>query len=719
MRHHFLNAIALSGVLLCALTACGGGGGGAAASPAPALQSLVVTPASPTIAIAGTQQFTATAHFADGSSSNATSLVVWTSSQPSVATLSHGGLATGVHGGTSTISAMAASITGSTVLTVSPPTLQSISVTPATHSLAIGRSQQYTATGAYSDSTTADLTSTVTWDSSLTSVATVTTGGLATAAHAGASTISATSGSFSGNTTLTVAAPISGNPTVWKFDDPAHRLAPFTGTAELDYRDPLASRWGPVQTTFGKASVLHLPLINGEDAAVMGFPATTPYQGYTVTHHSAPNGVFVDDGYVSNYTLVMDVLLPQDNTTYRSLYQADETNTNDGEMFFRDVSGGKLGMGVNSVYNEYGSITPGTWHRVAIVVQCALGDGGTGQIYKYIDGLFVGGQYPDAEIPGDTRCRWALGPTFHLFTDNGNETAPGYVSSLLYVDRLMLPDEIKALGGPSASGASVPGAAAPAPPQVANRRVLIFAHRTNTARAPENTLAGITRAFDDGADHFECDIRRTSDGKLILMHDPDVDRTTDGTGAVDGLTLAQIKSFDAGSWFDLFFAGEQVPTLVEALTAANGRGRILLDIKLPGIGADIKAALNEAGVGDTAVWPSQQNNTDAVAQDFKDNLPGSGMLWGEVPTTLDDATFAHLQSLNVVGFDVHYTDVSQAFMDAAHAHGMFVVVWTALDPDTMLAMIALGADGMETDYPAVLDSLMPPPLAPAPAQTLK
>jgi hypothetical protein len=97
-------------------------------------------------------------------------------------------------------------VSGSTVLTVMAPTLKSIAVTPANPSITKGATQQFTATGTYSDSSTANLTSQVTWASGTTMVATITAGGLATGAGAGTSSISATLGSVSGSTVLTVTA---------------------------------------------------------------------------------------------------------------------------------------------------------------------------------------------------------------------------------------------------------------------------------------------------------------------------------------------------------------------------------------------------------------------------------------------------------------------------------------------------------------------------------
>jgi uncharacterized protein YjdB len=173
---------------------------------AAALVSIAVTPANPSIAKGATEQFTATGTFSDSSTQNLTSTATWSSVTTTVATIAAGGLATAVGTGTSTIKAVSGGITGSTTLTVTAATLVSIAVTPANPSIAKGATEQFTATGTFSDSSTQNLTSTATWSSVTTTVATIAAGGLATAVGTGTSTIKAVSGGITGSTTLTVTA---------------------------------------------------------------------------------------------------------------------------------------------------------------------------------------------------------------------------------------------------------------------------------------------------------------------------------------------------------------------------------------------------------------------------------------------------------------------------------------------------------------------------------
>ena len=173
----------------------------------PVLVSIAVSPTNSSISQGGTQQFTATGTYSDGSTQNLTASVIWTSSNTAVATITGGGLATGVAPGSVTIQAITGSISGSTSLTISP-VLVSIAVTPTNSSIPQGGTQQFTATGTYSDNSTQNLTASVTWTSSNTAVATITGGGLATGVAPGSVTIQATAGSIGGSTSLSITAVV-------------------------------------------------------------------------------------------------------------------------------------------------------------------------------------------------------------------------------------------------------------------------------------------------------------------------------------------------------------------------------------------------------------------------------------------------------------------------------------------------------------------------------
>jgi len=167
-------------------------------TPSPVLQSIAVSPASPSIAVGGTQQFLATGSFSDGSTQNLTTSATWTSSNSQEAGISRG-LATGVAAGSVTITASEGGVSSPPVtlsVTAAAPTLTSIAVTPSTASIAVGQTEQFTATGTFSNGSTQNLTTSAAWTSSNSQEAGVSRG-LATGATAGSVTITASEGGVS------------------------------------------------------------------------------------------------------------------------------------------------------------------------------------------------------------------------------------------------------------------------------------------------------------------------------------------------------------------------------------------------------------------------------------------------------------------------------------------------------------------------------------------
>src|SRR5687767_4232507 len=110
---------------------------------------------------------------------------------------------------------------------------------------------------------------------------------------------------------------------------------------------------------------------------------------------------------------------------------------------------------------------------------------------------------------------------------------------------------------------------------------LIIAHRGDSAHRPENTFAAFARALELGAELVEMDVQITKDGAVVVMHDPTVDRTTDGRGRLRDMTLREVRKLSAGYpvRFGAAHAGERVPTVAEALSFLRERARAMIEIK--------------------------------------------------------------------------------------------------------------------------------------------
>ena len=176
----------------------------------PALSSIAVTPSTPSITIGNTQQMTATGTYEDGSTQTVTTKVSWTTSDSTVATVGSTGLVTGVSTGTASITATSGSISGATTVTVTVANLASLSISPTSASISSGQTQAFYATGHLKDGSIVDITDAVTWSSSNTSAAVMSSSGIATGQTVTSSqttNITATSGSVTSNTAVLTVNP--------------------------------------------------------------------------------------------------------------------------------------------------------------------------------------------------------------------------------------------------------------------------------------------------------------------------------------------------------------------------------------------------------------------------------------------------------------------------------------------------------------------------------
>ena len=170
-------------------------------------------------------------------------------------------------------------------------------------------------------------------------------------------------------------------------------------------------------------------------------------------------------------------------------------------------------------------------------------------------------------------------------------------------------------------------------------RIWVVAHRGNSIHYPENTLAAMRSAFDLGADAVELDIRLSRDGVPVVFHDDTLERTTNGKGPVDKLTVAELKRLDAGKWMDDRFAGTRIPTLEEALRETRGRGSLLLDLKSDGLGAVVAQTYLRVGVPFTDALIAA-GSPDQRA-DFLRHMPHARVLMLEDAPVIWDTDFFH------------------------------------------------------------------------------
>jgi glycerophosphoryl diester phosphodiesterase len=233
--------------------------------------------------------------------------------------------------------------------------------------------------------------------------------------------------------------------------------------------------------------------------------------------------------------------------------------------------------------------------------------------------------------------------------------------------------------------------------------VLVEAHRGNSITAPENTIASIDAAAGI-ADLTEMDVRVTADGQLVLMHDANIRRTTDGNGAVKRQTLEELQSLDAGSWFSDDFLNEPVPTLEQAIDAAFDVGIAPLIERKAGSADLFHDEFVDWGLDESLFRVISFNrkfidDLNILNPDYQLGILGSGAITANKLTRLVQlgADFISWRHGNVR---------SQATVDLVHASGLELHVWTVNDPGRMRELIDLGVDGITTDDPQTLNDLL-------------
>lgn len=231
--------------------------------------------------------------------------------------------------------------------------------------------------------------------------------------------------------------------------------------------------------------------------------------------------------------------------------------------------------------------------------------------------------------------------------------------------------------------------------------VLSIGHRGNSRFAPENTVAAFKSALGK-ADMVEMDGQLSSDGKLVVMHDATVNRTTDGTGGIATNTLAWLKTLDAGSWFSTNFIGERIPTLEEAITNSLPAAVPLIEQKAGSASAYV-TELRRLGVV-----------TNVVLQSFD---------WGFLSTVhglepaielcaLGDGTFtaASLTSITNAGarrVAWEQGEVTADMLNLVHQAGLKLFVWT-VDGPAIKTFIDMGVDGIISNDPAMVRQFQEP-----------
>ena len=230
---------------------------------------------------------------------------------------------------------------------------------------------------------------------------------------------------------------------------------------------------------------------------------------------------------------------------------------------------------------------------------------------------------------------------------------------------------------------------------------VIFAHRGASGYAPENTLEAFRLAMDMGADGFELDVHMSRDGQLVVIHDDTVDRTTDGTGLVKELTLAELQALDACNGMEAY-RGATIPTLGEVFDLVRDTKHIVnVEVKTddwfyPGIEEACLALAKEKGMEDRVIYSSFNHHTLIKIRELKPDAK-LGLLFGDIMfKPWEYAKQLPVDYLHPMKMNIH----RPGFAEATYAAGYGINMWTINDRETMLLCLKHGA-GIITNYPDV------------------
>ncbi|MCC6174856.1 MAG: glycerophosphodiester phosphodiesterase [Chloroflexi bacterium] len=233
----------------------------------------------------------------------------------------------------------------------------------------------------------------------------------------------------------------------------------------------------------------------------------------------------------------------------------------------------------------------------------------------------------------------------------------------------------------------------------AQGRPRVFGHRGAMGYAPENTFASFERAVALGVDAIELDVHLSADGQVVVIHDPDLSRTTNGQGMVSEHPLAVLERLDAGHSFDPAYTGQRIPTLDETLAWA--RGRVVLDIEIkggpapyPGIAEKVVELIRKHGMVDQTIVISFDHPTVKRVKEVAPDQ-ATGTLYSCRP--VDPVAVARAASANAIL--PHWSYCHSEDVERAHAAGLSVHPWATSAPEVIAALVEMGVDSVCSNHP--------------------
>jgi len=238
-----------------------------------------------------------------------------------------------------------------------------------------------------------------------------------------------------------------------------------------------------------------------------------------------------------------------------------------------------------------------------------------------------------------------------------------------------------------------------------------IAHRgaSGAGLAPENTLAAFERAIQIGVDAVELDVRASRDGEVVVIHDPTLDRTTNHTGAVLDMTLAEIRRADAGSHAGSSFRGQRVPTLEEVLDLTRNRAIALIEIKADYLAERVLEVVDRLDAASHVLIQSFDPDTVRRVKALDPTIP-TALLVGKLPTSPSRVRarrmVKEILETGANALAVWHATLTPQFFEEMRRRAVAVWTWTVDEDVVMRDMVQLGVQGIITNYPDRLNQVL-------------
>ncbi|MBT4140268.1 MAG: glycerophosphodiester phosphodiesterase [Candidatus Latescibacteria bacterium] len=239
--------------------------------------------------------------------------------------------------------------------------------------------------------------------------------------------------------------------------------------------------------------------------------------------------------------------------------------------------------------------------------------------------------------------------------------------------------------------------------------IMRIAHRGASGKglAPENTMAAYELALEIGVDLVEIDIHLTADGHPVVIHDRSVDRTTDGTGFIDTMTLSQVRQLDAGSWFGRAFHDERIPTLEEVLDLCRHKVPILIEAKTVESAEAAAVLVRSLRAQSHVVIQSFHGAAVRAVNRLDRRIPTAFLMsGGEAVLRRKTGVVRRVLKLGANALALKYTSANPELISMFLSRAMGFWVWTVDEEEDMRAMIDMGVGGIITNYPDRLNKVL-------------